>query len=187
MDSNLSIDPEFKELVAIPDDNGLLPLDYDIAHPAPSYQQDSDDFSKVFESDRQELKKGDVVRSRMAPARQKPSELSVEEFFGDCEKRASASGRVRLTKRLVPDTNEVMVEAWNSDGECIYTNFLPVGDDVSQGSPLEKASITDSMLKTLAGLRSALLPEEFEAASKAVVALDVDLFLQIVRRGLRAA
>ena len=184
-----AVDPEFKDIVGIPDDNGLLPMDYDIANPPESYRQDDelDDFVKIFSQ--AELQK----RSRLEPARtapppnqgrpeSKPEETETcEEFFGLCEKRATP-GKVRFSKRLVPETDEIMVEAWNSTGECISTRFIPAGAEIPEDSPLAKASVTDAMNKTLAQIRAALLPEEFEAARKAVAALDVDLFLQICRR-----
>jgi hypothetical protein len=150
-----------------------------------SYCQATDDFTKLFEPDGQELKKTkpDVVRSRMAPARQETEpEVSAEEFFGECTKRASNSYKIKLTKRLCSETGEVMVEHWNAAGECIATTFIPAGQDIPGDSVLAKASITDSMLKTLTQIRAALLPEEIEAATKAVKALDVDAFLQICRR-----
>jgi hypothetical protein len=180
------VDIEFKDVVAIPVDNYAgFP---ELAHPMQSFQQNSDDLEKLFAPDEQQLQK--LNRSRMAPTRtapqeNKPEPQSVEEFFGECEKRSSDPHKIKLTKRLVD--GEILVEGWNSVGECVYSRTDSAGEAIDEGSPLAKASISDSMLRTLAGLRSLLLPEEFAAAEKAVKAFDVDLFLQICRRAQAAA
>jgi hypothetical protein len=173
---------EFKEICAIEYGDSGEPLDYE--RDRFSYCQATDDFGKLFEGDGQELKKTkpDVVRSRMAPARQEPKpELSVEEFFGECTKCASDPHKIKLTKRLI-EGSEILVEGWDSSGTCVMTRVVAAGEDIPEGEPLAKASVTDSMLKTLTQIRAALLPEEFEAAQKAVAALDIDAFLQICRR-----
>jgi hypothetical protein len=189
MERNLDhVDLEFRDFVKIDEGDSGFPQDYDSRHPMPSFCEATDDLDKFFQvgDDDQKLQK--LNRSRMETNRNpkpesKPAETtSCEEFF-DCnvEKRASSSGKIRLFKRLIAENNEVAIEGFNADGTCCYTRFVSV-DAIDEGSPLAKASVTDSMNKTLTQLRAALLPEEFEAAQKAVAALDVDLFLQICRR-----
>ena len=114
---------------------------------------------------------------------QKPEPPSVEEFFGD-EKRSSNRGTVKLTKRLVD--GEIMVEHWNHEGECINTTFISA-DAVDEGSPLAKSEIMSQMNKTLSEVRASLAAEEFAAAERAIKALDIPCFLEIVRRAQVAA
>lgn len=186
----MDVDLEFRDLIKVEGGDSGDPLIIDCMHPRPMSCQ-SDDLEKFFEAGHaeQSLQKNardwrtEFLRSisRKPEPKNEPEEESCEAFY-DCEKRASSRSTVKLTKRLCPETDEIMVEHWNSEGECISTTFVPAGAEISEGEPLAKASITSSMLKTLAQIRAALTPEEFEAASKAVKALDVDAFLQICRR-----
>jgi hypothetical protein len=183
---------EFADLVRVETGDSGPPAEVDCAHERPLFCESTDDIVKFFQTGRDERELQKLNRSRMeptrnAPPKSQPEPQSVEELFGQCEKRSSGRGTVKLTKRYIAETDEIMVEAWNSEGECVATRFISAGQDISEGSSLAKASISDSMLKTLAGLRSSLTPEEFEAAARAVKALDVDAFLQICRRAQTAA
>ena len=203
MDSTFSIDPEFKELCGIPDDNGLLPLDFDIANQPETYSQRDtlEDFLKSFSPEGLLKLSGrgpsitapvrgreGVSRSRMEPARNAPreaesAEMSVEEFIGDCEKRASAVGKVRLFKRFIAETNEVAIEAYDHNGECISTRFVSA-NEVDKNSPLAKAaslSISGEMQKTLNEARAWMTSDNVALAEKAIRSLDVSGFLAIIR------
>jgi hypothetical protein len=130
-----------------------------------------------------------MAPTRNAPPEDKPADDESCEAFLDCkvEKRASSRGRVRLSKRLIPETGEILIEGWNDRGECTYTKCIPAGEDVPEDSPLAKNTISSSMVKTLAQLRSKLTAEEITAAEKAIKALDVSGFLEIIRGELYAA
>jgi hypothetical protein len=171
----MEVDPEFRFLVTIDDANpGLTPMDYDIAHPAPSYQQNSDDVMKLFQADVHK-----VSQNANVVVKSSEEEPSVEELLA-CEKRPSALGKIRLTKRLLPETNELVIEGFDAAGQCVLTRVLPAGEEISEGEPLAKATITSSMYKTLARFRTSLLPEEVAAAEKAILSLDLPAFLQII-------
>jgi hypothetical protein len=179
-----AVDIEFKDLVKINDgdsDSGF-PQDFDSRHPMPQFCEATDDIAKFFQAgdDEQELQK--LNRSRMAPAppESKPAEpQSVEEFF-DCkvEKRSSSANKIRLTKRWVD--GEVLIEGFDHHGTCVYTR-VESATEISEGEPLAKAAITSSMHATLSKLRASLTAEEVTAAEKAIAALDLPAFLEIIR------
>jgi hypothetical protein len=141
---------EFKEICAIEYGDSGEPLDYE--RDRVSYCQATDDFTKLFEPDGQELQK--LSRSRMAPTRNAPPEdkpaddESCEAFF-DCkvEKRASASGKIRLTKRMVD--GELLIEGFDHEGSCVYTRVVAAGDELGESEqPLVKSEIMSQMNKT---------------------------------------
>jgi hypothetical protein len=193
-------DPEFADLVKIEGLGGGEPVDFDIARPRPEYIQNGDvgEFIKLYRygtSSQTAPTRGcdSVVSHRDGRSRNEPAQLSddeqpalsCDEFFGVCEKRASSPHKIRLTKRLVDD--EILIEGWTFDGECTFTKVVPAGQPVSEDEPLAKNAISSAMNKTLAALRSSLLAEEVEAAEKAIKALDLPAFLEIVRRAQAAA
>jgi hypothetical protein len=185
------VDLECREFAQIDGGDSGFPQDYDSRHPMPQFCEATDDIAKFFQSDAgEELQKRDVVRSEMKPTRNAPqeskpeeTETTCEEFF-DCkvEKRASSSDKLRVTRRLIPETNEVMFEYWDYQGSCIFTKFVDTSEVPEGEQPLAKSEIMSQMFKTLNQVRNQMMAEDVELAEKAIRSLDIPCFLEIVRR-----
>ena len=109
----------------------------------------------------------------------KPEEQTVEEVFGEREKRASGPHKIKLTKRLVD--GELLIEGFDHEGSCVYTKCVDAGEEISE-QPLGKSEIVSQMLKTLSQVRASLTAEHVVLAEKAIRSLDIPCFLEIVRR-----
>jgi len=92
----------------------------------------------------------------------------------------AATPKLELTKRRITDdeTRSLVREVLLKQKQAF---------DEDEGSPLSKSAVSSSMLKTLAGLRGSLTPEEITAAEKAIGSLDIPAFLEILRRAQAAA
>jgi hypothetical protein len=186
-----NVDLEFKDLIKIDEGDSGYPQDFDCMHPMPQFCAATDDLEKLFQGD-DELQKRDVVRSEMKPNRNSPApeskpveEQTCEEVF-DCEKRSSSRGTVKLFKRLIPETNEIAIEAFDYRGECTSTRFASA-EEIDEGSPLAKSEIMSQMNKTLSQVRASMTAEEVVLAEKAIRSLDVPAFLEIIRSAQAAA